>query len=63
MWHKVEFVHLGKNVPDFPLMFGAMFYALVFAVHDYGYVARCALEVDDSGLSVFRQFANDCEAT
>jgi len=27
-----------------------IFYALVCAFHDCGYVARCALEVDDSGL-------------
>jgi len=26
-----------------------IFHAIVFALHDCGYVARCALEADDSG--------------
>jgi len=26
-----------------------IFHAILFAVHDCGYVARCALEADDSG--------------
>jgi hypothetical protein len=36
------------NCP-FDSQYQDIFYALVFAVHDCGYVARCALEVDDSG--------------
>jgi hypothetical protein len=26
-----------------------LFAALIFAVHDCGFIARCALEIDDSG--------------
>jgi hypothetical protein len=36
------------NVP-FDKKYGRLFDALVFAVHDCGFVARSALEVDDSG--------------
>src|SRR3990170_5195013 len=42
------------NCP-FDSEYRAIFYALVFAVYDCGYVARCALEVDDSGLGVCRR--------
>ena len=38
------------NCP-FDSEYRAIFFALVFAVHDCGYIARCALEVDDSGLA------------
>jgi hypothetical protein len=40
-----------------------IFHALVFAVHDCGYFARCALEVDDSGLvriQKIEQIIGDC---
>jgi hypothetical protein len=40
-----------------------IFYALVFAVHDCGYFARCALEIDDSGLvriQKIEQIIADC---
>jgi hypothetical protein len=50
------------NCP-FDSQYQAIFYALVFAVHDCGYVARCALEVDDSGLvriQKIEQMISDC---
>src|SRR5882724_10055411 len=50
------------NCP-FDSQYGAIFYALVFAVHDCGYFARCALEVDDSGLvriQKIEQIISDC---
>jgi len=50
------------NCP-FDSQYQAIFYALVFAVHDCGYVARCALEVDDSGLvriQKIQQMISDC---
>ena len=50
------------NCP-FDSQYRAIFYALVFAVHDCGYVARCALEVDDSGLvriQKIEQIIADC---
>lgn len=40
-----------------------IFHALVFVVHDCGYFARCALEVDDSGLvriQKIEQIIGDC---
>jgi hypothetical protein len=36
------------NCP-FDAEYEPLFHAIVFAVHDCGYVARCALETDDSG--------------
>ena len=36
------------NVP-FDKRFARLFDALVFAIHDSGFIARSALEVDDSG--------------
>ena len=50
------------NCP-FDSEYRAIFYALVFAVYDCGYVARCALEVDDSGLvriQKIQQMISDC---
>jgi hypothetical protein len=50
------------NCP-FDSEYRAIFYALVFAVHDCGYIARCALEVDDSGLvriQKIEQIIADC---
>ena len=50
------------NCP-FDSQYQTIFYALVFAVHDCGYVARCALEVDDSGLvriQKIEQMISDC---
>jgi len=50
------------NCP-FDSEYRAIFYALVFAVHDCGYVARCALEVDDSGqvrIQKIEQIIADC---
>jgi hypothetical protein len=50
------------NCP-FDSQYRAIFYALVFAVHDCGDVARCALEVDDSGLvriQKIEQIIADC---
>jgi hypothetical protein len=38
------------NVP-FDSRYQQLFAALVFAVHDCGFVARCPLEIDDSGES------------
>ncbi len=38
------------NVP-FDSRYRKLFAALVFAVHDCGFIARCALEIDDSGES------------
>ncbi len=40
-----------------------LFQALIFAVHDCGYVARCALEVEDSGqvrIQKIEQIIADC---
>ena len=36
------------NCP-FDAEYQPIFHAIVFAIHDCGYVARCALEADDSG--------------
>ena len=36
------------NCP-FDAEYEPIFHAIVFAIHDCGYVARCALEADDSG--------------
>src|SRR3970040_611574 len=50
------------NCP-FDSEYRAIFYALVFAVHDCGYISRCALEVDDSGLvriQKIEQIIADC---
>ncbi len=40
-----------------------LFHAIVFAVHDCGFIARCALEVDDSGqvrIQKIEQIIADC---
>lgn len=50
------------NCP-FDSEYRAIFYALVFAVHDCGYIARCALEIDDSGIvriQKIEQIIADC---
>lgn len=36
------------NCP-FDAAYGPMLYALIFAVHDCGFEARCTLEIDDAG--------------
>ena len=41
----------GKNVfinCPFDIEYQPLFYALIFAVHDCGFHARCALEIEDS---------------
>ena len=51
------------NCP-FDSEYRSIFYALVFAVHDCGYIARCALEVDDSGqvrIQKIEQMIADCK--
>lgn len=50
------------NVP-FDARYTKLFHALVFAVHDCGLVARCALEKDDGGevrLDKLHQIIRDC---
>ena len=50
------------NCP-FDLEYYPIFCALLFAVHDCGYFGRCALEVDDSGLTRIQkieQIIEDC---
>ena len=50
------------NCP-FDSEYRAIFYALVFAVHDCGYIGRCALEIDDSGIvriQKIEQIIADC---
>jgi hypothetical protein len=55
--------HVFKNCP-FDVTYKPIFDAIVFAVDNLGFVARCALEVDDSGevrLSKIERIIEECK--
>ncbi len=52
--------HVFINCP-FDAEYKPLFYAMIFAIHDAGFVARCALEAIDSGASRLSKIAKMIE--